>query len=609
MREKWEGLEDEVLRKNKSGTRTLFIPKDLQLWEMVGVMERVDRDTFQLRPEIAIEKRGQLRVLGKTFQDAGVYIAQRLEFISEGRNIAEALAEEFYAYGGALISGEKPGEDVGGETMRTLSLTQDETEKVDRWLAGEPLYVSRRARVEKLKEMNSEEARMLLEQERQRTLAQFFRVAEKAFELKQKSEDGTLSSEYRSRLKPWQSDTPLHSAFLAKVYGNIKNEIETPKRELVETIFRRGLEFLQRNMGVDKVPKIVKEEILHWEGGEKTLREALRIDRLEEELMWVRACGSLESIGQKEHEIIQQINQAISVYRHQGGDSPSEMVIEQRFNCLGGSLLAGALLGQVGINYLVVDAPEHSLLFVVRSDGVIEWRDMINSTKGKILDDTMFKKAGKEKTPITVRDLIAFSEHPGGEGLALSPKSRVWENQFWWMDKEQRGTITVFGPEYGQKIQVLYNLGTTLNELGYKKEAVEAYKEMIALNPKMAESYYGLGNALSSLGRHEEALEVYRKAIALNPEDADFYQGLGNALLDLDRNEEAIEAYRKAIALAPQGSGPYSGLGSALRNLHRDKEALKAFRQFIARADRYDDRELTETMRKIIMDLQKKLEN
>ena len=138
-REKWESLGEEVLRKNKSGTRTLFIPKDLQLWEMVGIMERVDRDTFPSRPEIAFEKVEQLHALGKTFKNAGVYIAQRLEFISEGRGIADALAEEFYAYGGALISGTKSSENVGAEDMRTLPITQEEIEEVDRWLAGESL--------------------------------------------------------------------------------------------------------------------------------------------------------------------------------------------------------------------------------------------------------------------------------------------------------------------------------------------------------------------------------------------------------------------------------------------------------------------------------------
>ena len=320
--------------------------------------------------------------------------------------------------------------------------------------------------------------------------------------------------------------------------------------------------------------------------------------------MWVRTCGSVEAITQKEHEIIQDINMALTMYRHNGGSSPSEIAIQQHFNCLGGSLLAGALLDQVGINYLVMDVPEHSLLLVVRSDGAIEWRDMINSTKGDVIDDFMFQTTGKEKAPVTVKDFIAFSEHPRGEGLMLTTKSRVWKDKFWFIEKNKGGIVTVFGPEYGQKIQVLYNLGLLLGELGCEKEAVEAYKEAISLNPKLASLYRNLGISLSILGNNEEAIEMYRKAIALDSEDFTPYHGLGDSLLELGRNEEAVEAYRKAIALAPQKAGPYSGLGYALKNLNRNAEAIKAFRQFIARADKYTYGELIEIIREEIRSLQ-----
>ena len=240
----WEELGEEgVLRKNKNGKHTLFIPKDLQLWEMVGIMERVDHNTFPSRPEIATDKVEQIYALGKTFRNTGVYITKRLESISEGRDIAEALAQEFYEYGEALVSGVRGGEEPRQKDISTLSLTPEETEEVDRWLAGDSLYASRYMRVLKTGG-GSKEIQTSLEVEREHTLAQFFRVAQKAFELKKKSEDDTLGQGNRSHVKPWESNTPIHSTFLAKIERQMKQEIETPKRELTGVMFRRGLEFL-----------------------------------------------------------------------------------------------------------------------------------------------------------------------------------------------------------------------------------------------------------------------------------------------------------------------------------------------------------------------------
>ena len=106
-RDEWEQKRKKgVLEKRSEGKQTLFIPQDLQLWEMVGVMEAVDNNTFTAKPERQTEAKRKLLALGKTFQDSGNYIAKRLDNINEGREIAEALALEFYEYGQSLISGE-----------------------------------------------------------------------------------------------------------------------------------------------------------------------------------------------------------------------------------------------------------------------------------------------------------------------------------------------------------------------------------------------------------------------------------------------------------------------------------------------------------------------
>ena len=128
-----------------------------------------------------------------------------------------------------------------------LKELNEEIESVDRFLAGDTLYESRKQRVEGLIASDQTEKDELYEKERQRTLTQFFRTAKKAFVLEGKSADGELQKS-PAKLKPWQSDAPIHSAFLARIEKAMTQKIETPKREFEMAIFRRGLEKLISEM-------------------------------------------------------------------------------------------------------------------------------------------------------------------------------------------------------------------------------------------------------------------------------------------------------------------------------------------------------------------------
>ena len=64
-----------------------------------------------------------------------------------------------------------------------------------------------------------------------------------------------------------------------------------------------------------------------------------------------------------------------------------------------------------------------------------------------------------------------------------------------------------------------YVLALSLAELGRLKEAIEEYKQVIALaikdDPKIL-SYYNMGNAYADLGEYQEAIKSYQYAIDLN---------------------------------------------------------------------------------------------
>jgi len=543
-----------VLEKRPDGKQTLFIPEDLQLWEMVGLMEVVDHDTFAAKPERRTEAKEKLLALTKTFQNAGTYIAQRLEGIHEGQEIAEALAQEFYEYGQSLAEGSRPETPLGIADIASQNLTLGETETVDRFLAGDTLYESRQKRVEQAITRDPSKKDELYEAERQSTLSQFFRVAERAFALESKSTAGELRKS-AVQLKPWQSDAPIHSTFLAKIEKAMTQKIETPKREFEMAVFRRGLEKLTSEMrepGWKHTINSFFENLgLNLRVEQKKLIDVLHIPELKAKLEAIRQTGDLSKISQKEREITDRIQGAISSFPRQlGANNPADIVANQYINCVGASALGGALMKEAGLNYLVGDVPEHSILFLVTSDGEIEWRDMLNASFNEKLTDEMIEGRKKDGAPLTVRDIAAFSHKPTPKGLMFDVKSDKDKKKFSWVKEGQRQYVTVFEPEYGQQIQILNNTGNALLSLGRKEKAIEAYRQAVAVDPKFAHPYNGLGNALSYLGRKEEAIEAYRQAVAVDPKFAYPYNGLGNALLSLGRKEEAIEAYRKFIDLA-----------------------------------------------------------
>ena len=67
------------------------------------------------------------------------------------------------------------------------------------------------------------------------------------------------------------------------------------------------------------------------------------------------------------------------------------------------------------------------------------------------------------------------------------------------------------------------------------EEALAAFEQAIALDPRLAYPHTGLGNVYRNLGRYEEALAAYEQAIALDPKYAYPHNGLGNVYGNLGR--------------------------------------------------------------------------
>ncbi len=579
-RHNWQQRERDkkgILEKTPDGKQTLFIPKDLRLWEMIGLMEVVDRNIFVSKHERQDEEKNQLLALAKTFRNTGIYISQRLDSIDQGKEVARALAEGFYEYGSSLLKKKKPKEKIIVDKIADNRLSPEEIEQVDRFFAEDHLYVSRRARAEKASQAEPDKkVDQFYEQERRKTLAQFFRAWEEVF-LRQQETKGRKLSYISENLKDWQFGTSVYSAFLDKVEKAIARQIEKPKTEFVSAIFQRGLQKLVSEM-IEKRHKhnlILPLEKLRVDlsAKEKKLADVLNISGLKTELETIRQTGDSIAIGKKEQEITDKIQLAVSSFPYKlEASNPSEIVVNQYINCLGASMLGGGFLSEIGIKYLVGTIPGHSILVAITSDGKIERRDMLTRDYNKEITNEMIDSKTKDGKPLTVVDIINYAKNPESKSLMFKIK--------------HGGPLTISPPEIGHQAQLLCNTGLALFELKDYKAAIEAYQQIIAIDPKYVYSYNKLGDALHALGYYEKAIESYQQVIAIDPDCFFSWHEMGEALHALGRYEKAIGAYQQAIADDPDCAYAVNGLGNAFYALGRHKKAIESYRQFIALADK-----------------------
>ena len=125
------------------------------------------------------------------------------------------------------------------------------------------------------------------------------------------------------------------------------------------------------------------------------------------------------------------------------------------------------------------------------------------------------------------------------------------------------------------------NLGTELQAEGRLDEAVEQYRQVLALTPDDALAHSNLGTALAAQGRLDEAVGHYERALALAPGDADAHSNLGNALLSLGRADEGVASLRRALDIDPSSAEAHAALGIALHDGGRLDDAIDHLRRAI----------------------------
>jgi tetratricopeptide (TPR) repeat protein len=91
-------------------------------------------------------------------------------------------------------------------------------------------------------------------------------------------------------------------------------------------------------------------------------------------------------------------------------------------------------------------------------------------------------------------------------------------------------------------------LGVIYYILGDRAQAIGNYEHAVRLGPNAA-AYSNLGYAYYSVRRYDEAVAAFKQALAIDPKNVLYHRNLGDAYHRLGQGEAAQAAYRDAIAL------------------------------------------------------------
>ena len=169
-----------------------------------------------------------------------------------------------------------------------------------------------------------------------------------------------------------------------------------------------------------------------------------------------------------------------------------------------------------------------------------------------------------------------------GRGLALAALGRVDEAEKSYKDvqdaaKKQLETAN----STAEQVESWIHLGMLLQEQGKLTEALQAFDNATALDPKSAFSWKVKGYIQAVwLGRYDEGLDALNRSLDIE-QSADVWEVKARVLCELGRYDEAIDAVNRSLLLDQNLSRTWLVMGHSLREMGRYPEAIDAY----ARAD------------------------
>jgi tetratricopeptide (TPR) repeat protein len=275
------------------------------------------------------------------------------------------------------------------------------------------------------------------------------------------------------------------------------------KEKVYDAVFREG-------------QKRLLTELSDSRNGEVRLVDKLGLRHFKAELDTLRESGDIQALGKREAEVARLFQQAISEYPYNMETCHiAEILNKKEMNCVGASVLGGALLDEVGIKYQVGHIGSHVLLITITSDGRVWWQDMQD---GLEISEIQNEELTADKMEgVTPSEVAGFANHPTKEGLKFSVKKEYWNGL----------SLALAQPNIGLELQELISTGFIMGNSGRNEEAIEVLKLAEFKSPNDADIHLGLARAYKNEGRYTEAVNACNKALKLDP-DNNYLEGVLN---------------------------------------------------------------------------------
>jgi protein involved in polysaccharide export with SLBB domain len=117
--------------------------------------------------------------------------------------------------------------------------------------------------------------------------------------------------------------------------------------------------------------------------------------------------------------------------------------------------------------------------------------------------------------------------------------------------------------------QKRYESAMALTEAGRFDEAINAFKELLKLQPQDAQIYFGMGMTYSKAKAYKDAFESFKRASRLKPDWADAHFRYGVTSYLLGKKDQATEEYKKLLEMK-------SSLANVLYRIIKDEAGAES---------------------------------
>jgi len=147
------------------------------------------------------------------------------------------------------------------------------------------------------------------------------------------------------------------------------------------------------------------------------------------------------------------------------------------------------------------------------------------------------------------------------------------------MNRERRPAETLpSGSSPGEaapSIPEMFSRAVQYHQAGRLSDAEPLYRQILAVEPRHADSLHLLGVIAHQAGSHDLAVKMIAQAIAINPEVPAYYSNLGNVLQEIGKLDDAIARHAEALRINPEFPDAHQNLAYAFLALGQMAEGWK----------------------------------